>query len=60
MEPGQGWFHGPDLAPVARCGRARGPWQTDGGLRAEYTVTRVVQHIPGARDVPLPFENGAG
>ena len=25
-------------------------WQIDGGLRADYTVTRVVQHIPGSRD----------
>lgn len=30
-------------------------WQTDGGLRADYAVSRVLQHIPGSRDVPLPF-----
>jgi hypothetical protein len=33
-------------------------WQTETGLRAEHDVTRVVEHIRGARDVPLPFENG--
>jgi hypothetical protein len=31
-------------------------WQTDDGLRADYAVTRVVQHVPGARNVPLPFD----
>lgn len=31
-------------------------WQTENGLRSDYTVIRVQDHIPGARDVPLPFE----
>ena len=29
--------------------------QTEGGLKTEYTVVRVVEHRPGARQLPLPL-----
>lgn len=31
-------------------------WRTDGGLRTEYSVGEVLEHIPAARPVPLPFD----
>jgi hypothetical protein len=31
--------------------------QTDAGLRTEYTVIRVVEHRPGARQLPLPLSS---
>lgn len=31
-------------------------WRTDGGLRTEYTVEHVADHIPAARPIPLPFD----
>ena len=32
-------------------------WRTDSGLRTEHTVERVIEHIRGPREVPLPFED---
>lgn len=29
--------------------------QTDSGLKTEYTVIRVIEHRPGARQIPLPL-----
>jgi len=34
-------------------------FQTDDGLRSEYTVTRVIEHIQGGRQLPLDFEVGS-
>jgi len=34
--------------------------QTDAGLRTEYTVIRVVEHMPGARQLPLPLDTKRG
>jgi hypothetical protein len=31
-------------------------WRTDGGLRTEYTVVQVTEHMAAARAVPLPLE----
>ena len=31
-------------------------FQTNEGLRSEYTVTRVIDHIPGGRQLPFAFE----
>jgi len=33
--------------------------QTDAGLKTEYTVVRVVEHRPAARQLPLPLQGGA-
>lgn len=30
-------------------------WRTDSGLKTQHTVTEVLEHIPAARAVPLPF-----
>jgi hypothetical protein len=30
-------------------------WRTDAGLRTEQTVMKVLEHIHGPREVPLPF-----
>ena len=33
--------------------------QTDTGLKTEYTVVKVVDHRPGARQLPLPLQGGS-
>lgn len=33
-------------------------WRTETGLRSEYTVLHVDEHIAGPREVPLPFADG--
>lgn len=40
---------------ILRCRVRIQQWRTDGSLRTEYTVTRVLQHIPRAQSLPLPF-----
>ena len=32
-------------------------WQTDDGLKVEREVTRVLQHMPRARQISIPFES---
>lgn len=32
-------------------------WRTEAGLRSDYSVERVIDHIPAARPIPLPFED---
>lgn len=41
---------------VLRCRMRVQQWQTEGGLKTEHTILEVLEHIPGARAVPLPFE----
>jgi hypothetical protein len=41
---------------ILLCSMKMKQWQGEGGLRTEYTVDRVLEHIPSARQVPLPFE----
>ncbi len=41
-----------------RCRVRMQQWRPDGGLRTEYTVTRVIQHIPRAQALHLPFPGG--
>jgi hypothetical protein len=40
---------------ILRCRVRIRQWRTDGSLRAEYTVTQVLQHIPRTQVLPLPF-----
>jgi hypothetical protein len=40
---------------ILRCRVRIQQWRTDGSLRTEYTVTRVLQHIPRTQSLPLPF-----
>lgn len=40
-----------------RCRVRMRQWRTDGGLRAEYIVTRVIEHIPRAQALQLPLHD---
>ena len=41
---------------VLRCVMRLQQWQTESGLRAEWSVLRVIEHLPANRAVQLPFE----
>jgi hypothetical protein len=41
---------------ILRCRVRMQQWQTETGLRTEFTVTRVLEHIHGAREMRLPME----
>jgi hypothetical protein len=41
---------------IIRCRVRMQQWQTESGLRTEFTVTRVLEHIHGSREMRLPLE----
>jgi len=47
---------------ILRCRVRVEQWQTDAGLRTDWTVTNVLEHIPATRTLPIPFvdEHDAG
>lgn len=40
---------------ILRCQVRVRQWQTSPGLRTDYSVIKVLEHIPAARNLPLPF-----
>lgn len=53
VETNQAAFTAGDVLHVEMRSRQ---WHTATGIRTEHTVNRVIDHIPGPRQIPLPIE----
>jgi hypothetical protein len=45
---------------VLRCRVRMDQWQVEGGLKIEWAVEKVLEHLPAAREMPLPFDHQDG